>query len=221
MSGEGRPAGLGITVEYAADLYDAATAEGLAGRLLAFLAGAVACPDVPVGDLDLLVMRGGRGWRGGPGRWCRCRGCRLDRLFSAVAGRHAGRVALVFEDQEVSYGELEAWSNRLARHLGAAGVRPGGVVGVHLERSPALVAALLGVLKAGAAYTVLDPLFPAGRLEGRAGAGAGGGGGDARGTCRVLAAGVPVVDLTAEAAVIAARPGGPAGPGAGRRRWRA
>ncbi|MFP1630093.1 AMP-binding protein, partial [Streptomyces sp. 5K101] len=73
-------------------------------------------------------------------------------------------VALVQGAEEVSYAELNARANRLARHLVATGVRPGEVVGVYLPRSVDLVSSLLGVLKAGAAYTLLDPAFPAERL---------------------------------------------------------
>ncbi|WP_280922645.1 AMP-binding protein, partial [Streptomyces flavochromogenes] len=61
-----------------------------------------------------------------------------------------------FEDQVVSYGELDVWSNRLARHLTGRGVGPGDLVGVHVERSPQMVAGLLAVLKAGAGYTMLE-----------------------------------------------------------------
>ncbi|MFE5662296.1 amino acid adenylation domain-containing protein, partial [Streptomyces sp. NPDC056517] len=82
------------------------------------------------------------------------------------AARSPEATALVFEDQVVSYGELDVWSNRLARHLTGRGVRPGDLVGVHVERSPQMVAALLAVLKAGAGYTMLDPLFPVERLNG-------------------------------------------------------
>jgi amino acid adenylation domain-containing protein len=131
----------------------------------------------------------------------------LDRLFSARAALVPESVALVFEDQVVSYGELEVWSNRLARYLTGSGVGAGDVVAVHVERSPLLVAALLGVLKAGAGYTVLDPQFPVGRLEGVLGQ---------TGAVVVvtqshlprLGSGVPVVDLTEQAAVIAGVSGG-------------
>jgi amino acid adenylation domain-containing protein len=65
---------------------------------------------------------------------------------------------------DLTYRELDARANRLARHLLAAGVRPGELVGLCFERSPELVVALLAVLKAGAAYLPLDPSYPAERL---------------------------------------------------------
>lgn len=73
-------------------------------------------------------------------------------------------VALVFEGREVSYGELNARANRLARYLVGRGVGRGDLVGVLLERGPDLVTALLAVLKTGAGYVPLDPAFPQERL---------------------------------------------------------
>src|SRR6185312_12546539 len=64
----------------------------------------------------------------------------------------------------LTYGELDARANRLARHLLAAGVRPGDLVAVKFERSAEMIVALLAVLKAGAAYLPLDPTYPAERL---------------------------------------------------------
>jgi amino acid adenylation domain-containing protein len=66
--------------------------------------------------------------------------------------------------QSVSYAELHSCSNRLAHTLRSHGVRPGEVVAIYAERGVALVAAVLGVLKSGAVFTILDPAFPAARL---------------------------------------------------------
>ncbi|MFF2626640.1 amino acid adenylation domain-containing protein [Kitasatospora griseola] len=88
----------------------------------------------------------------------------VHELFEAQARRTPGATALLFADDEVSYAQLDARADEMARRLVRRGVRPGAVVGVHLERSPDMVVALLGVLKAGGAYLMLDPAFPAGRL---------------------------------------------------------
>jgi len=85
-------------------------------------------------------------------------------LFARQAGRTPDATALVSGRARVTYAELDARANRLAHHLVGAGVRPGDVVGVRLPRGVELVVAVLAVLKAGAAYTVLDPRFPAARL---------------------------------------------------------
>jgi len=87
----------------------------------------------------------------------------LPALFAEVVWAHGGSEALAWGEERVSYGELDARANRLARHLQGAGVRPGDRVGVSLERSAGLVTALLAVLKAGASYVPLDPAYPAER----------------------------------------------------------
>ncbi|WP_063741477.1 AMP-binding protein [Saccharothrix syringae] len=85
-------------------------------------------------------------------------------LFARQAARTPGATALVSGPERVTYAELDARANRLAHHLVDLGARPGDVVGVCLPRGVELVVAVLAVLKAGGAYTVLDPRFPAARL---------------------------------------------------------
>ena len=85
-------------------------------------------------------------------------------LFEAQARRSPGRVALVFEGEELSYGELDARASALARRLHVLGVGPETRVGVALERGLDLVVGLLAVLKAGGAYVPLDPAHPRERL---------------------------------------------------------
>ncbi|MCX5229215.1 non-ribosomal peptide synthetase [Streptomyces sp. NBC_00233] len=163
---DGSPDGLDITVEYATDLYERSTAEAVAHRLTRLLTDAATDPDRPISRLALLSDEEGRRLTEWSGPATDAPRLGLDGLFAGQAARSPEATALVFEDQVVSYGELDVWSNRLARHLTGRGVRPGDLVGVHVERSPQMVAALLAVLKAGAGYTMLDPLFPVERLNG-------------------------------------------------------
>ncbi|AEK43319.1 amino acid adenylation domain-containing protein [Amycolatopsis mediterranei] len=86
-------------------------------------------------------------------------------LFAGRAAMQPGATALIFQDQRITYGELDARANRLANHLVARLPCAGELVGICLERSPELVVALLAVLKADGAYTMLDPDFPARRLS--------------------------------------------------------
>lgn len=88
----------------------------------------------------------------------------LPELFEAQAARTPSAPALIFEGDEIGYGELNARANRLAHELIGRGIGPEDVVAVLLPRSDRLIVALLAILKAGAAYLPLDPTYPAERI---------------------------------------------------------
>ncbi|MCD9193500.1 non-ribosomal peptide synthetase [Streptomyces albireticuli] len=164
---EGRPAGLDGFVEYATELFDRATVEGLTGRLLRVLEQAVADPGTPVGELDPLSARDRHdvlvGWNDtavappGPAT--------LPVLFEAQVARAPGAVAVDHDGEETTYAELDARAGLLARRLTAAGVGREDLVALALPRSTELVVAVLGVLKAGAAYLPVDPGYPEARIR--------------------------------------------------------
>ncbi|WP_070105668.1 non-ribosomal peptide synthetase [Burkholderia plantarii] len=85
--------------------------------------------------------------------------------FEAAVREHGDALALRCGDASLGYTALDRAANRIARRLADAGVRAGAPVGVCMERSPALIAALFGVLKAGGAYVPLDPAYPRERLR--------------------------------------------------------
>ena len=89
----------------------------------------------------------------------------LHELFEQQAERTPKAIALVCEDEQLSYGELNQRTNQLAHHLRTLGVREETLVGVLMERSVEMVVALLGILKAGGAYVPLDPEYPQQRLS--------------------------------------------------------
>ncbi len=89
----------------------------------------------------------------------------VHHLFEEQVERTPEAVAVVFEDQAMTYRELNARANRLAHHLRSLGVGPEVLVGLCVERSLEMVVALLGILKAGGAYVPLDPGYPAERLD--------------------------------------------------------
>jgi amino acid adenylation domain-containing protein/thioester reductase-like protein/non-ribosomal peptide synthase protein (TIGR01720 family) len=91
-------------------------------------------------------------------------GC-LHQPFESWSARAPGAPALVFADQTWTYGELDARANQLARLLVALGVGPGTLVGVHLERSAEMVAAVLAIHKAGGAYVPIELSWPAARIR--------------------------------------------------------
>eukprot|EP01116_Phalansterium_solitarium_P003577 TRINITY_DN1439_c0_g1_i1.p1 TRINITY_DN1439_c0_g1~~TRINITY_DN1439_c0_g1_i1.p1 ORF type:complete len:1931 (+),score=838.25 TRINITY_DN1439_c0_g1_i1:91-5883(+) len=88
----------------------------------------------------------------------------LPHVFSANAAKHPERLAIAFEDERISYGHLELLTNRLANSLMASGIKPQDVIGLYGHRSPAVVWAIVGILKAGAAYTMMDPAYPVSRI---------------------------------------------------------
>ncbi|MEG4940614.1 amino acid adenylation domain-containing protein [Microcoleus sp. F4-D5] len=88
----------------------------------------------------------------------------IHQLFEAQVERTPEAIAVVFEDEQLTYRELNQRSNQLARYLRGLGVRPEVLVGICLERSLNLVVGLLAILKAGGAYVPLDPTYPVKRL---------------------------------------------------------
>ena len=86
-------------------------------------------------------------------------------LFEQQVARCPDATAVTFGGRQLSYGELNGRANKVARHLRERGVGPDVLVGVGLERTPELVAALLAVWKAGGAYVPLDPTYPPDRLS--------------------------------------------------------
>ncbi len=149
------------------DLFDAATVTRLAGRFATLVGGAAAEPERRLSELPLLSVAETqqlREWNdtatayGDAGDVC------LHELIWAQAARTPERVAVADGDRHLPYGELTRAAAALAGRLRALGVGPETVVGVAAERSLELIAGLLGVLAAGAAYLPLDPDYPADRL---------------------------------------------------------
>ncbi|WP_370964015.1 amino acid adenylation domain-containing protein [Amycolatopsis sp. cg9] len=157
--------GIRGSLSYAADLFDRTTAEALAGRLVRLLGAVAADPDTPVDRIDLLSEADRRSLAGWTATEAPISAETLPALFSRQAARTPDATAVVFEGESLSYAELDARVERLARALSAHGVRPGDVVAVRLPRSPDLVVAVHAVHRAGAAYLPVDPGYPAERIE--------------------------------------------------------
>lgn len=158
--------GLKGYLSYSTDLFDAATIARMIGHFQILLEGIVADPDRPIGTL-LLLAEGERcrllvDWNDTARNYPRDR-C-IHELFEAQADRTPDAAAVVFEDERLSYRELNLRANRLAHHLRKRGVGPEVLVGICMERSLEMVIALLGILKAGGAYVPLDPAYPKERL---------------------------------------------------------
>nr|QEO74125.1 condensation domain-containing protein [uncultured bacterium] len=157
--------GLLARLEYARDLFDAGTAERLLTHLGNLLAGIAEAPERRLSDLPLLASEERQELLAVCNRTAAEIPERLlHQLFEAMAMERPDAVAVSCEGEIVTYAELNAWANRVAHHLLRLGVGPESLVAVCLERSPVLLAALLGVLKSGGAYVPLDPTYPAERV---------------------------------------------------------
>ncbi|AYN38048.1 amino acid adenylation domain-containing protein [Streptomyces dangxiongensis] len=157
--------GLTGYLEYNTGLFDAGTAERLAGRLRILLEAAAEDPERAVGALPLMtdderqqVLRYGTGVRLSEPDTT------FPALFEAQAARTPHHTALVARDATLDLATLNQRANRLAHHLIAGGAGPEDVVAVRLPRTSDLVVAVLAVLKAGATLVCLDPALPEDRV---------------------------------------------------------
>jgi amino acid adenylation domain-containing protein len=158
--------GLSASLVYATDLFDDSTIERLVDHFGRLLDGIVAEPDRRICELALLSEAERQqllsDWNDTAAIYPQDR-C-LHELFAEQAARRPDAIAVVLEDQELSYGALERRANQLAHHLRGLGVGPDVVVGLCVGRSLDMVVGVLGILKAGGAYLPLDPRYPADRL---------------------------------------------------------
>jgi amino acid adenylation domain-containing protein len=155
-----------IVYSYSTALFDAVTLERLFGHYLTILEAVVRNPDVRIDDIDILSAAERATLLE---EWNRTRQPYAEdetvvALFERQARRNPGAIAVICGNDQLQYGELDRRATQLAGYLQALGAGPETLVGLCLQRSADLVAALLGVLKSGAAYLPLDPAFPRDRL---------------------------------------------------------
>ncbi|GFG49808.1 non-ribosomal peptide synthetase [Mycolicibacterium agri] len=154
-----------VMAEFNSDLFDEHTVRTLALRLVTLLDRVAADPTAPIGAVDVL-------FGGERDELLSARNdtsvdlepISLADLVSRQAASTPDAVAVVFDSTEVTYAELDGWSNRLAARLVAGGAGACGIVGVSLPRSVELIVALVAVVKSGAAFLALDPDYPSERL---------------------------------------------------------
>ncbi len=161
----GEPAGIDAAAGYSADLFDRATVETINTRLARLLAAALADPDRPIGELELLtederhelLVRRNDTAAETPART-------YPRLFAERAARTPDAPAIVAGGETLTYAELDTRANRLANLLLDRGIGAGALVALALPRGIDAVVAMLAVGRAGAAYLPLDPDHPGDRL---------------------------------------------------------
>jgi natural product biosynthesis luciferase-like monooxygenase protein len=157
--------GIVLMAEYATELFDADRIERMLRHLRRLLESAVARPEARLSELEILdqaeldeLTAAGTGAAGVAGT------CGVHGQFAARAAAAPLAIAARHEQEEIDFATLDRRANQLAHRLRRLGVGAGDLVGVGLSRSVEMVVALLGVLKAGAAYVPLDPDYPAVRL---------------------------------------------------------
>ena len=151
---------------YAAELFEADTIQRLSEHYLYLLRQLADNPLQCLGDVNVLSeMEWTQLNDWGVNARCYAEVEPVHRLIERRVMDQPDAVALIFQDNELSYAQLNQRANRLAHHLIALGIKPESRVGIALERSIDMVVALLAVLKAGGAYVPLDPDYPAERLQ--------------------------------------------------------
>ncbi|WDD36956.1 amino acid adenylation domain-containing protein (plasmid) [Nostoc sp. UHCC 0926] len=158
--------GLVGSFEYNTDLFEQSTVSRMAGHLQTLLEGIVANPQQRLLEFPLLTELEQQTllveWNDSsveyPQQQC------IHQLFEAQVERTPDAVAVVFEDNQLTYCELNARANKLAHYLRSLGVKTEVLVGICVERSLSMIIGLLGILKAGGAYVPLDPTYPQERL---------------------------------------------------------
>ncbi|OGQ77555.1 MAG: hypothetical protein A3F90_11830 [Deltaproteobacteria bacterium RIFCSPLOWO2_12_FULL_60_19] len=158
--------GLRGLLGYNRDLFDAGTIQRMIGHFQTLLEGIAANPDRRLSELPILTGAERRQllveWndtkRDYPKDKC------IHELFEEQAARTPDAVAVVCEDRQLTYRELNRRANQLAHHLRSLGAGRETLVGICMTRSQEMVVGLLGILKAGGAYVALDPDYPKARL---------------------------------------------------------
>ncbi|TVT55694.1 amino acid adenylation domain-containing protein, partial [Amycolatopsis rhizosphaerae] len=163
---QGRPAGIDGVLQFAVDLFDRESVARVAARLTRLLSAVVAAPDRRLSEVEVLSDRERHRLLTDYNATDRAvPAATIPALFAEQVARRPDSPAVVFEDETVSYRELDARANRLARYLLGCGVGPESRVAVALPRSTEMVVAVLAAHKAGAAYLPVDPDYPPERIE--------------------------------------------------------
>jgi amino acid adenylation domain-containing protein len=158
--------GLTGSLEYATDLFDASTITRLIGHYQTLLEGIIARPEARLSELLLLtkperqqlLVDWNKTYSDYPKNKC------IHQLFEEQVERTPDAIALIFEDQQLSYQILNTKANQLAHYLKTVGVGPDSLVGICLDRGIDMIVGLLAILKAGGAYVPLDSAYPKERL---------------------------------------------------------
>ncbi|HEV2681791.1 MAG TPA: condensation domain-containing protein, partial [Rhodanobacter sp.] len=161
---DGSPQGLHGFIEYATDLFDADTVEALTRRWVDLLDAIAAQPQLRIGEIELLNADERQQFLAWNASTKDVGEATLPELFERQVAATPDAIAAIFGENNLSYAQLNARANRLARLLIAQGIGPEDRVALALPRSLEMLVAMLGIVKTGAAYVPLDPAYPPERL---------------------------------------------------------
>jgi amino acid adenylation domain-containing protein len=159
------PEGFAISIEYISDIFEHGRMERMARHLQVLLEGIIANPDARLSDVPILTLAEQRQlqhWNDTAHQFPST--LLVHQLFEQQAALRPVAPALLFEDQALTFSEINRRANQLARHLLSCGLEPEARVGVMLPRTPDALVALLAIFKAGGCYLPLDPEYPPERL---------------------------------------------------------
>ncbi|MBE8997966.1 amino acid adenylation domain-containing protein [Nostoc sp. LEGE 12447] len=159
-------AGLIGSWEYNSDLFEADTIARMTSHFQTLLAAIIANPNQSIGELPMLsqperhqlLVEWNDTYTPYPHSKC------IHELFEEQVEKTPDAIAVVYENESLTYQQLNLRANQLAHYLQTLGVKPEVLVGICIERSPLMLVGLLGILKAGGAYVPLDPAYPQERL---------------------------------------------------------
>ncbi len=158
--------GINGFLAYNTDLFDKQTISQFLGHFQTLLTVIVANPDIPIADLPLLSDSENhqllKEWNQTS---CTYSDKLCHQLFELQAEKSPKEIAVVFDDQTLTYQQLNQRANQLAHYLQSLGIKPESLVGICLEKSLEIVVGILGIFKAGGAYVPIDPNYPQTRRE--------------------------------------------------------
>ncbi|MCB0020843.1 MAG: amino acid adenylation domain-containing protein, partial [Anaerolineales bacterium] len=153
--------------EYDTDLFDQSTIRRMIANYEALLESIVATPAGPISRLNILPASERQqvlyAWNQTDTPFPRDK--KLHELFEATAASYPDKVAVQYDQTQLTYAQLNSRANQLAHHLAALGVKRGDLIGLSMARSAEMMIGLFGIMKAGAAYLPLDPDYPLDRLH--------------------------------------------------------
>ncbi|MFI5343201.1 MAG: amino acid adenylation domain-containing protein [Chlamydiales bacterium] len=167
LSLEETPTGIEGSVEYASDLFKVSTINRLIEHFVQLLKGVISNPEQSIQTYEILTVAEKRKilveWNDTAHDYPRDK--TIQQLFEEQVEKTPDNIAIMYEEQQLTYRELNARANQLAHYLRTQGVEPETLVAIACERSLEMIIGIMGILKAGGAYVPMDPTYPKDRLE--------------------------------------------------------